>query len=155
MKIFIATKKNIDSLMGEINKVLMKNQFWGHHYLCGTYSRKNNRRPKRINVNERTEQYFGFLAEKTDIHSLCDLNYDGYSSPEYLTSIFEGDKVLIDGKKIHIISNDKRVKFINKKEIVTRILRKFYSIIPATESTSQDLHEYFEELNFELQMKSA
>ena len=56
MKRFIATERNINQIMGEMNKVFMKNHYWGHHVVFGSFTRKNGKRPKTQGKSEKTKK---------------------------------------------------------------------------------------------------
>lgn len=145
MKKFIATEKNIQQITGELNKVFMKNHYFGHHLIVSSYSRKTGKRPKRIHIIGRQKQYFTVLAERTDPMTLCDINCDTDNGFDFLTIICAGDIVIIDVDKVYIISKDVRKRFKNNELVTYRILRKCYSIIPATEATAEHLNEFYEE----------
>lgn len=138
MKRFIANEGNISQIMGELNKVFMKNHYRGHHVVVGSFTRKNGKRPKTQHITGRQKQYFAVLAEHTDPMFLCDINFDTEDGFGFITAISAGDTVLIDGDRVHIISKDERIRYSNQKHVVTQVLRKYRSIIPATEGTAQE-----------------
>jgi hypothetical protein len=153
MKKFIASKKNIGHVIGEINKIFKKKQEFGHHIICShNYSRKGQKRPKHLDMITQKNNYLGLFARNSDIliadpsldkAYLCYVYQGVDSSIEGITIIDTGDVVLIDTNKVHIISKYETGSIAKKKgrdkyEIII-LGRNCHSIIPATGATIKSL----------------